>query len=148
MWTTIINWILGLFGTNYKSFLGWFSPTKLFTIALAFLALLVFYLTYSGYQKNKEIVKIKSENIEILKNQIQMQHNVNIRNQKEINKIQKDINKTLILLSKLEKKTQTRRIKNAIQKQKNEHFKDGNLSPVLINTFNWLREQNNTTTTH
>ncbi len=121
--------------------LGWMIPFKRYVSIsiLVVFAVMLTYLFYKIYETNMQKEKIK-------KLEVKIEHLIltNTQNKKDLQRLNKDINKTVSKLAVLHKKRLDIKVRYAIQKQKNQHSKDGNISDVLRDTFKFLRTKTKT----
>lgn len=144
MWLKITTWFLSNFSwvkPLLKETKEWFTPSKLFIIGVCLMAGLIMFFAYTQYlhvkkkEENtlKEIALLEIENIKLeAKNRELL---------KTLEKVNKEHNASFSAIEKLHKKRLKREVNHARQQERNKHSKDGNLEPVLIDTFDWLRSQ-------
>ncbi len=128
------------FGSALKGALKWLISKQIYILGGLF-AICALWLYLAGLQLKKDIATLKNENLNL---QITQLKEVNAQNLKSIQELKKTIIQNQQAVAKIHKQKTKRKVRYAKQKEKNIKHSDGNISPILRDTFNFLHQQTST----
>lgn len=143
MWAWIItflkniSWISGML----KWAKEWFTFERIIVIALFVVGILITWYFYAMYTQQKKIQRSYKTSIELKEVEIKRLEEKNKELLKTFEKVNKEHKEAFSAVEKLHQKKLKREVEYAKQMERNKHLKDGNLSPVLVDTFKRLRSE-------
>lgn len=143
MWVSILGFLKNFdwIATALKTIKEWFTFERIIVIAVFIVGVLVTWYFYAMYTQQKQIQRSYKTSIELKELELKRLEAKNKELIKTFEKVNKEHKEAFNAVDKLHQKKLKREVKYAKQKERNKHLKDGNLSPVLIDTFERLRSQ-------
>ncbi len=120
--------------------LTFFKSIKRVYIYIA-LFLVCLFLIFYAFSVQKRFLNEAKKDVIALQEQTTILKELNSQNELVLQHLKDNIDTTIKELNTLHKIQKEKEVRYAVQQEKNQHSIDGNISPVIYDTFDFLRKQ-------